>query len=391
MSPVWLVARREIRTRVRTRAFIAGTVATILIMGGYAALMMFIGHQAGTTKVGVTAQAAAVGAPLQAAGTAFGKSFEISTVEEAAGERQVRDGDLEALITGTPDAPRLVVKRSPDSELRGALDAVVQQQALNAELTRAGLDPAGVRAATESAHVSVTSLETEDPHLGERLGLAIAAGVVLYMFLIIGGQMVAQGVVEEKSSRVVELLLSTIKPTQLLAGKVIGIGLTNLLQLVIIAAAGLIASGAGGVLTLPSAALAGTLGWGLAWFLLGFFTYATVLAAASSLVSRQEDLQNVISPVIMVLVVPFVIGVSMLPSSPDSTLAAVLSLVPGFSPTLMPMRIALGVAAPWEIAVSVVLSLAAIAVLLRLGGRIYSNAVLHTGARVKLRDALRAA
>lgn len=92
----------------------------------------------------------------------------------------------------------------------------------------------------------------------------------------------------------------------------------------------------------------------------------------------------------MVLVVPFVIGVSMLPSSPDSTFAAVLSLVPGFSPTLMPMRIALGVAAPWEIAVATVLSIAAIAVLLRLGGRIYSNAVLRTGSRVKVRDALRA-
>ncbi|MGI8309848.1 ABC transporter permease [Saccharopolyspora hattusasensis] len=160
------------------------------------------------------------------------------------------------------------------------------------------------------------------------------------------------------------MLLSTIKPTELLAGKVVGIGLTNLLQLLIIAGAGLLAAGVGGMLTLPSAALASTLAWALVWFVLGFFTYATVLAAASSLVSRHEELQNVISPVIMVLVVPFVIGVSMLPSSPDSTFTAVLSLVPGFSPTLMPMRIALGVAAPWEIAVATVLSIAAIAVLL---------------------------
>ncbi|WP_190818925.1 ABC transporter permease [Saccharopolyspora pogona] len=390
MSPVWLVARREIRTRVRTRGFIIGTLSIIVIMGAYAGLMTFIGNQASTTKIGVTAEAAAIGESLKAAGPNFGKSFEISTVPAPVAEQQVRDGDLEALITGTPEEPRLVVKRTPDDSIQAALNAIVQQRTLDAELARFGLDPDAVRATAESAHVAVTSLETEDPHRVERLVLAIAAGVVLYMFMIIAGQMVAQGVVEEKASRVVELLLSTIKPTQLLAGKVVGIGLTNLLQLLIIAGTGLLAAGVGGMLTLPSAALASTLAWALVWFVLGFFTYATVLAAASSLVSRHEELQNVISPVITVLVVPFVIGVSMLPSSPDSTFAAVLSLVPGFSPTLMPMRIALGVAAPWEIAVATVLSIAAIAVLLRLGGRIYSNAVLRTGSRVKVRDALRA-
>ncbi|MDA3648206.1 ABC transporter permease [Saccharopolyspora indica] len=389
MSPVWLVARREIRTRVRTRGFIIGTLAIIAIMGGYAALMAFIGNQASTTKIGVAPEAAAVAEPLRTAGEAYGQTFRISTVPVPAGEQQVRDGDLDALITGTPAEPRLVVKRAPDSSVEAALNAIVQQQAMNVELARSGVDPVAVRAAADNAHVAVTSLETDDPHRGERIALAIASGIVLYMFLIMGGQMIAQGVVEEKSSRVVELLLSTIKPTQLLAGKVVGIGLTNLLQMVVIAGAALIAAGVGGVLTLPSAALTSTLLWALAWFVLGFFTYATILAAASSLVSRQEELQNVISPVIMLLVVPFIIGVSVLPGSPDSTLAAVLSLVPGFSPTLMPMRIALGAAAPWEIAVALVLSIAAFALLLHLGGRIYSNAVLRTGSRVKLREALR--
>ncbi|MGW1679813.1 ABC transporter permease [Saccharopolyspora sp. NPDC002376] len=391
MSPVWLVARREIRTRVRTRGFIIGTLAIIAIMGGYAGLMAFIGQQVSTTKLGVVPEAAAISEPLRASGSAHGQTFQISTVPAPAGEQQVRDGDLDALITGTADEPRLVVKQTPDSSVESALNAIVQQRAMDVELARYEVDPAAVRAAAENAHVAVTSLETSDPHRGERIGMAIAAGIVLYMFLIMGGQMIAQGVVEEKSSRVVELLLSTIKPSQLLAGKVLGIGLANLIQLVVIAGAALIATGVGGVLTLPSAALTSTLAWALVWFLLGFFTYATLLASAASLVSRHEELQNVISPVIMLLVVPFIVGVSVLPGSPDNTMAAVLSLIPGFSPTLMPMRIALGVAAPWEIAVSLVLSVLAFTLLLRLGGRVYSNAVLRTGSRVKLRDALRAA
>ncbi|GAA4612195.1 ABC transporter permease [Saccharopolyspora hordei] len=389
MSHVWLVARREVRTRVRTRGFIISTLAIIAIMGGYAGLMSFIGQQSGTTVLGVAPEASALAEPLRASGAAYGQTFEVRTVPLPVGEQQVRDGDLDGLVTGTPEEPRLVVKDAPDSSVESALTAIAQQRAVDAEVARLGADPAAVRAQVDGAHVTVTSLETDDPHRGERMFLAIVAGAVLYMFLITGGQMVAQGVVEEKSSRVVELLLSTIEPRRLLAGKVLGIGLTNLLQLVLIAGAALVATGAAGMLALPSATLVGTLLWALVWFLLGYFTYATVLAAASSLVSRQEELQNVVSPVIMVLVVPFVLGVSLLPGSPESTTAAVLSMVPGLSPTLMPMRIALGVAAPWEIAVSLVLGVLALALLLRLGGRVYAGAVLRTGSRVKLRDALR--
>lgn len=388
---VWLVARRELDTRVRTRSFVIGTLVMVLIVAGYPALMFFIGQSTGTTTVGFTGRAAAVVQPAEKAAESMGETVEGREITDAAsGRRQIREGELDALVTGTPGALELVVEDEPDEQLRAALNAVAQQQALNAELARAGLDPAEVNTAVASARVAVTTLDPVDRQQGQRLALAMAAAFLLYFMLIGSGQMVAQGVVEEKSSRVVEILLSTIRTSQLLAGKVLGIGLTGLLQFLVIGVVGMVATTTAGLMTLPSAALAGTLVWALVWFLLGFFFYATIMAAGASLVSRQEDLQGVVTPIIMLLIAPFLVGVSILPGNPESSIGAVLSLVPGFSPVLMPMRIALGVAAPWEIVVSIVLTVLATSALLWLGGRVYSNAVLRTGARVKLTEALRA-
>ncbi|RCW43640.1 ABC-2 type transport system permease protein [Halopolyspora algeriensis] len=392
LRTVGLVAGRELDTHVRKRSFLIGTLVMVLIIAAYPALMFFIGRSMGTTTVGFTGQATAVLQPVETTAESMGDPIETrETPDPATGRQQVREGELDALVTGTPGALKLVVEQQPDEELRSALNAVVQQRALNAELSRAGLDPAEVNERVASARVAVTSLEAADPQQGQRLALAMAAAFLLYFMLIGSGQMVAQGVVEEKSSRVVEILLSTIRPSQLLAGKVVGIGLTSLLQFVIIGAVGMVVTTAAGLMTLPSTALAGTLVWALVWFLLGFFFYATIMAAGASLVSRQEELQSVMTPAIMLLIVPFVVGVSILPSNPESSLGATLSLIPGFSPVLMPMRIALGVAAPWEIATALALTVLATVGLLWLGGRIYSNAVLRTGARVKLSEALRAA
>lgn len=386
---VWLVARREIVTRVRNRAFVLGLLAMIGIMAGYAALMVFIGTQAGTTTVGFTERTAALSMQVREVSGNLGAPVETREVSPNSGREQVRDGELAALITGPATEPRMLVNDTPDEQLRTALDTVVQQQAVHNELERAGLDPEEIQRTAAQSAVPVTSLEPADPDQGPRLVMAMAAGGLLYLFLVMSGNMVAQGVVEEKSSRVVELLLSAIRPTHLLAGKVLGIGIATLLQLVVIGGVAMAGALAANV-PLPSSALFSTAGWALLWFLLGFFTYATMLAAAASLVSRQEDLQSVVSPVIMLLVVPFVIGIAVLPSDPESTLGMVLSLIPGFSPMLMPIRSALGVAAPWELALAVALSVMAVLLLLWVGGRIYRNAVLRTGSRVKLRDALRA-
>jgi ABC-2 type transport system permease protein len=125
------------------------------------------------------------------------------------------------------------------------------------------------------------------------------------------------------------------------------------------------------------------------WYLLGDFAYALMLAAAAALVSRQEDVGSVITPALMLLIAGFVFGVTQLPDDPDGRLMQTLSMVPLFAPMLMPMRLALGGVPAWQAALSVALMLASIPALVALAGRIYRNAVMRTGARVRLAEAWR--
>jgi ABC-2 type transport system permease protein len=131
--------------------------------------------------------------------------------------------------------------------------------------------------------------------------------------------------------------------------------------------------------------------WLIVWYLLGFLMYALVFAALAALVSRQEDVGAVVTPVTMVVVIGYVVGISVLPSQPDSQFAEILSIIPLFAPTLMPMRLAMGGVPVWEAALSVALAVALIPLLVWFAGRVYRNAVMRTGSRVKLREALRQA
>jgi ABC-2 type transport system permease protein len=134
----------------------------------------------------------------------------------------------------------------------------------------------------------------------------------------------------------------------------------------------------------------GIIAWLVVWFVLGFTLYALVFAGLGALVSRQEDVGGVIAPVTMLLVVGYVIGISVLPNAPDNTGVGVLSLVPVFSPTMMPMRLAMGAVPLWQTLLSLGLAAAAIPFLVMLSGRLYRNGVVRTGTRVGLREALRA-
>jgi ABC-2 type transport system permease protein len=211
---------------------------------------------------------------------------------------------------------------------------------------------------------------------------------VLYSLLILFGQFVAQGVVEEKASRVVELLLATMKPWQLLAGKILGLGLLGLAQIVVIAVVGVAGALSFDLVDIPGE-LIGTAVSVVAWFVLGYAFYAAIFAVGASLVSRQEDLGSVLMPTTLVLVLAFVVGIQA-SANPDGTLAVVTSYLPGLSQMVMPVRQAAGNVALWEIVLAVLLMLAAIALVVRLGGRVYAGALLRTSGRTKLREAFKA-
>jgi ABC-2 type transport system permease protein len=386
---VALIARREFLSRLRTRAFLVGTVAIILLLSGYVLFETALANRGAHSVVGLSGQSTVLADQVRAAGKAFGREVDTQDVTDPAkGADQVRSGALDALVTGPPYALTVTVRTKLDDSLRNALDSVVREQVLTGQLAEAGLDPRKVESTMAGAKVSVTTLEPTDPLRVPRLVVGIVVAVLLFYSLVVYGTMVAQGVVEEKSSRVVEVLLAVVRPWQLLLGKVLGLGAVGLLQLLAIGGVGTALALGTGLLTtgaLPASVLLS----GVVWYLVGFFLYTTVYAAAASLVSRQEELQSVLAPVSMVVGVGFVVGVNLMVRDPADRVVEVLSLLPPFAPVLMPGRVAVGVAPAWQVLVALLLALAAIAALTWLGGRVYANAVLHTGGRMSLREALR--
>ena len=188
--------------------------------------------------------------------------------------------------------------------------------------------------------LAVTALDPPDPDSDTRRSAAFFGVLLLYFQLIGYGVWVALGVVEEKSSRVVELLLATLRPWQLLTGKVVGIGLLGLGQLVLTGLVGIAAALGTGAIDVPSG-IAGVAGQVIIWFLLGFAFYACLYAALAALVSRQEEVQNVTAPLSILLVGSFFLAITAL-NSPDGGLAKVTSIVPPFSTMVMPIRWAAG-------------------------------------------------
>jgi ABC-2 type transport system permease protein len=396
MSPVaaiGLVASRELATRLRSKAYRVSTAVILLLIVAAIVILKLTSANGGVDEtVGYTSQTSSLAAPLQASGKAIGKTIAVTEVaSDQAGKDKVSAGSLDALLVAGPDTINVVVKKNLDGGLKSVLNVLAGQSALNQQIVDLHGDPAVVNAKVGAAKVGTEPLETPYPYNTQQLILGIIAGILIYMSLMLNGQMVAQGVVEEKTSRVVELLLATIRPWQLMAGKVLGIGVVGLIQMVAIGAVGIIAALATGVLTISVSAAVGTVVWLIVWYLLGFFMYAIIFAALGALVSRQEDVSGAVMPALLFVIAGYVIGISVLPSNPGSSLVEVLSVIPVFAPTLMPMRLAMGGVPVWEAGLSVLLVLILIPLLVWFAGRIYRNAVMRTGAKVKLRDALRAA
>ena len=388
---LYLVARREFVTRVRSRFFQIGTVVLVILLAGYIVLQAYvIGKASSTVKVGFVGSAQALAQPLTTAAAAGKVTVNASNVSDVTtGEAQVRDGTLDALVSGQPSAPDVAVKDSLDPTVEATLNGLVKAVVLSQAVTSQGGDAAAIDSQVAKAGINLVLL---DPNASKRsqsyiVGLFVA--VLLYVSITLYGQFVAAGVVEEKANRIIEILLSTVRPRVLLLGKVVGIGLVGFVQLVVLGAVAIVVATRTHAVSVPSVTVEAVAG-GLFWFVLGFILYALMFAAAGSLVSRQEDLSAVTAPVTFIIVGTY-IAFFWVGANPDHPVAILVSIVPPLTPVLMASRIATGDAQVWQVLVAVVLTIAGIAALNVLAARIYENSVLRVGTRVRLLEAWRGA
>lgn len=383
LRAIRLTARREVRERLRSRAFQAGIAIQVGIVLLIVVISALSGGDSRSYDVGV--RGAESTALVDGLRTSSIEDVTISIEEVASaaeGEELVTAGELDAaLVDGT-----LITASGTDDELVALIQSANGRDEVRAGLEREGLDGEAIASALNPRPLPVEEVGEDQ---GSAEGIAFVGSLLLYLGILGFGFVVTSGIVEEKGSRVVELILSTIRPSQLLAGKVLGIGLLGLLQLVLTAGVGIAAALLSGQIELPSSTAETTL-LVIVYFVLGYALYACAFAVAGAMVTRQEDVGSVTTPLTIVLVAGYLasFGVS---DDPGGTLATVLTLIPVTSPLVVPARAAVDGLPTGELILSIVLLVAATVALIWLAARIYERAVLRVGAPLGLREAMRLA
>jgi len=351
-SSVALVARREITMRLRSRAFLVSTAILLLLAAGSVFLGSLASNALSHPKV------AAVGSAQSAAHQVHSvRVVDVDTAAEAT--KLVKAGSVDAALI-------------PSSEAR--LGFVI--------LAHDSVPSLVVAQFSEAPEVKLMEPPKQDPAVAYLV--AIGFGLVFFMSSITFGSAIAQSVVEEKQTRVVEILISAVPVRALLAGKVLGNSLLAFVQTAAIAGlsvAALAATGQTGIF----ASLGAPILLFVVFFIVGFVMLAALFAAAASLVSRQEDVSWVTTPVTSLVMIPYFLVIFF---NTNPVVLTVMSYVPFSAPIGMPMRVYLGTAQWWEPLLSLVILIAFTAAAIAIGSRIYSNSLLHTGGRVKLKDAL---
>jgi len=366
---IWEVARRELVERSRSRVMRVSVVVLLIVsIGGAVAAARLTGRTPTDDFALVGAHSAALGPAIQLQAKQMGRRARLHAMAGAtAAARSLREGKVDvALIDGN----RILVKSSRSQPaVRVVQDAAAAQRVLD-RLRGSGLSQAQAQAVLSAPSLPIAALETNTRNTDRNRAVILIGLLGLFTVMIFYGQAVAQGVTEEKSSRVVEVLLTAVTPRRLLAGKVLGIGLLGLAQLLLIGGAALVAGRVAGGVGLPAAAPT-AVALVLLWFVLGYAFYSVAFAAVGALVSRQEDLSTAIVPITLVMTGSFYLAMIIANGNPDGTLAQISAFVPPFAPMIVPARMVLGHMTVLELALAVAVDLIATAGLIVLAARIY--------------------
>ncbi len=380
LRAIRLVAMREVMERGRSRGYLASLLFTVFLLGaGFILPTMFLADQAFRLALVEPAPSGLRGA-LDATSLAYEMKLEISAVpDRTAAEEALVAGTIDAALAVPPDLSspgELIVKERARDEIRAvATGAVIALRAADAAPL---LLPPAVTALNPPTEEDITAFI-----------LANAGIILMFIGIFTYGTWVLTGVVEEKQSRVVEVVLSTVRARDLLMGKVIGIGILAMAQIVVLVAAGIGAAVVSGQVVLPPTTV-GAVVQLLTWFILGFALYATAMGFLGSLSSRVEEASNASLPVTMVATACYLASIIVVQQEPGGMVARLLTFFPPAAPMVVPVRVALGAIETWEVVLSISLMLAAIWLLFVVGGRVYAGAVLQSGSRIRIRDAWRA-
>jgi ABC-2 type transport system permease protein len=413
MRRLWVLVKREYLARVRTKAFVIGTVLGPLLMGGLTLIPGMLMSRGGKPlRIAVVDRGGELAAPV---GAALGqkelngqKRFILEpanggTAEER--EKQSKEDVLSGKLDGYLVLPGDALSKSEVSYYGknvsnvvdlGLMDHAIEQTLVGLRLNAVGVPSERVKEVTrplEMKRIRVTaSGEREDR--GASTLLALVLMMILYATVLMWGQMLLTSVIEEKTSRVVEVMASAVPPVHLLAGKLLGVGAAGMTQFLVWAfslfavsiggASMMVAMGGGKMPEVSPLLLVGL----VVYFVLGFLLYSAMFAAVGASVNTTQEAQGLAFPVMM----PLIVSVTLFPmvmQGPDSPISVVLSLIPFFTPLLMFLRIAVLTPPMWQIALSIALTGLTIAGVLWVAARIYRVGILMYGKRPTFPEILR--
>ena len=386
-SLVGLIAAREVRERLRGRIFKVGTLLILLVVAAAIVIPVIHHSTTATQRVGV------VGAlsPIQSeailvSGSNVGVRIEfvdLTSVAEA--QRGLRQGTVDLVVI---DGHHLVVDRADGagstSTSTQLADSVARNLGLVDAMLAVGLTPHQIGQLAHSSTLTVTSLTKAKAPVS---GVSIIGIILLFVMLSQYNTWVLIGVMEEKTSRVVEVLLATVRPVQLLAGKVIGIGTVAFGQAALIVVFAIVLGKSVGSNFLQGTApleLVST----LVWLVLGFAFYSWVYAAAGSMAERQDQVQSLALPLSLPILFGYIMALTAAGTQSASTFFKVLAYLPPTAPLTMPVLVGLGQVTWWGFVLSAILTIASTFAVARLAGKIYRRAILRTGRRVRWKEVL---
>ena len=354
---MFLVIRRELVERTRQRAFVISTGVTLLIVLAIA-IIPGLGGDDGPKKFDVGVVGERRGRPAPGRGPAPGRPGRAVRGHHPHPRRPGRGrapGRGRRRWTRPSTATTVIVKEELDGDLEALLQLANRDVRAQQALAAAGVSGEQAAAITDPPPLQTAAIDPPDKEQDDRRSLVIF-GVFFVFGQIFGyGFAVASSVVEEKSSRVVELLLAKIRPGELLTGKIVGVGALGFAQLVLFMVVGLVAASVTGSIDLPPG-VGGAFVLVLGWFLLGFAIYSALFAMAGAVASRAEELQNTTSPITFLIMAGY-FGTFAAIGDPAGLMARVMSWVPFWSPLVMPIRMAAGEVPAGEAAAVVALVL----------------------------------
>ncbi|MDZ5662837.1 ABC transporter permease [Nocardioides sp. zg-1308] len=381
-EPAWLlVTRREVVSRITDKSFMIGTVLMVVMLVGFIGFSAWQEERTTEVTLGATPDSVAMAAAIEEAAPDVDDKVAVTVVElddRAAAETALREDEVDAWLHPVDDGWELTSESSEQESLTEVASAVVRQQVLSENAANVGTSVEDLEAGST---VSTDFLRGD----AEKAAVAQAVGFVFvflfYFAALIFGMQLASSVIEEKQSRIVEIIAAAIPLRQLLAGKVLGNTALAMIQLLIYIAVGLVG------LSFTSyksyvPALSGPTAWFICFFLAGFIALACLWAVAGSLASRTEDLQATSTPLTMLMLVMFFGGVSL-----DGRSQVIASYIPPVSAVVMPKRILAGGVEWWEPLLALGLLAVFAVVTVWVGERLYRRALLQTGGRVTLRQA----